>query len=119
MWSEKKLRLVSNIILESGLSSLTQTDSRFFIWECNNMHSPVHLKDPFLDYLEEISNLYKKNYNLNDQIEIKDEKRTLEWVIGRLWNCTDIMPRSTLEYFDLTAGMTYALFVRKMKTGEI
>ena len=82
------------------------------------MHLGNHLREPFLDYLEEISGHPQINYNLKDQIEIKGKKRTLEWIIGRLWNCTDIMPRSTLEYFDLTAGMKYSQFVRKMKTGE-
>jgi hypothetical protein len=59
-------------------------------------HAPGHLRQAFLDYLDERDN----HPSLDDAIEAGTEDRTLRWLIGQLWNCSDILPsgsRMTLK----------------------
>lgn len=37
------------------------------------------------------------------------------WLIGQLWNCTDIVPCSTLSAWGLPRGSNYAVLVRELK----
>ena len=37
------------------------------------------------------------------------------WVIGQLWNCTDILPGVMCWELDLPPGSTYAVAVRKLR----
>jgi hypothetical protein len=38
------------------------------------------------------------------------------WLIGQLWNCTDIMPSTLCNVLDLPQGSSYAMGVRKFKS---
>jgi hypothetical protein len=48
---------------------------------------------------------------------IDGEPVDLEWLIGQLWNCTDIMPSGYDDIYglDLESNCTYAQAVRKIK----
>lgn len=71
------------------------------------MHKPGFLREAFTDYIE---------FTEWDQkfIEIDGEEKPLKWLIGQLWNCTDVMPGSACDAIDLSRGSTYARAVRKL-----
>ena len=95
-------------------------------------HAPGHLRDAFeratdLKIWEPICNWYE-NLGNDDAICFYDPNKqawwdnlTLRdrglWLIGQLWNCTDIMPRTLCGVLDLSTASTYAIGVRKLRAG--
>lgn len=75
-------------------------------------HAPGHLRDAFEDWFE--SDEADTVYLSGDHTD-PDSARHLNWLIGQLWNCTDIMPDNLCSYLDLTRGSTYAQGVRRVK----
>ena len=71
-------------------------------------HAPGHLRDALLAYLDEDTD--------SDTVTVgyKERKMPLRWLIGQLWNCTDVMPGEYCAMLGLTQGSTYAQAVRKM-----
>ncbi len=53
-------------------------------------HAPGYLREAFLDWLEEAH----AGNELPAQVEMQDDgrQRPISWLLGRLWNCTDILP---------------------------
>jgi hypothetical protein len=45
-------------------------------------------------------------------LSLKEKGR---WLIGQLWNCTDIMPSVYCDILELNLGSTYAMAVRKLR----
>ena len=92
-------------------------------------HAPGHLRDAFADALDiKTSESPAKWYeNLNaDTISFDDPKMQKRWkslsprdkgiwLIGQLWNCTDIMPSGLCDTLDLHPGSTYASGVRNLR----
>lgn len=66
-------------------------------------HSPGHLRDAFLEYLE------------TGQVVIDEVERPIKWLLGQLWNCTDVLPRDDCYMLDIPCGSTYAQAVRGVK----
>jgi hypothetical protein len=73
-------------------------------------HAPGHLRDAFLEYLDEGSE--------SDTVVVGEEERVvpLRWLIGQLWNCTDVLPSEYCSMLELEQGSTYAQAVRKIAT---
>ena len=69
-------------------------------------HAPGHLRDALLEYLDEGSDL--------DTVVVGEEERIvpLRWLVGQLWNCTDVLPQEYCAMFDIRQGSTYAKAVR-------
>ncbi|UCC38765.1 MAG: hypothetical protein JSV96_13205 [Candidatus Aminicenantes bacterium] len=63
-------------------------------------HAPGYLRDAFHEYLE------------TEQVVIDEVERPIKWLIGQLWNCTDIMPSEYCSLLDIPSGSTYAQAVR-------
>ncbi len=61
-------------------------------------HAPGNLREPLLDYL----------------LDGEGEPNQVRWLIGQLWNCTDIVPGDCCTELDIGQGSTYAQAVRKM-----
>lgn len=78
-------------------------------------HAPGHLRDAFVEYLD--SEQYQDG-KLDITVLVGEEEREkpLRWLLGQLWNCTDIMPSEVCSIVDLRAGSTYAMGVRKVAT---
>ena len=70
-------------------------------------HAPGHLRDAFCVWIEE------ENSSLT--IKLDDELQPLIWLLGQLWNCTDILPVTCCDELEISQGSTYAMAVRKIK----
>ena len=53
-------------------------------------HSPGYLRDAFLYWLEANE---ERDFVI---VGWNEEKKPIRWLIGQLWNCTDIMPSGSL-----------------------
>lgn len=73
------------------------------------MHLGGHLRDAFLEFLD--SDTPASEFTM----EHNGKERSLEWLLGKLWNCTDILPGGYCSHLDLHRGSTYAQAVRSMK----
>jgi len=85
-------------------------------------YAPGHLREAFLDYLGVGPNDFDgfEGYPNRDTVVVGDEqeKKPLRWLLGQLWNCTDVMPSEACEVLNLVPGSTYAQGVRKVAWGE-
>ena len=86
-------------------------------------HAPGHLRDAFLEWLEESIGL-SANHPLPLTVTIDDEPRPVAWLFGQLWNCSYVLPRQAFdEVNDILASenapaidrQTYAAAVRALK----
>ena len=71
-------------------------------------HAPGHLRDWFINYVE--------TGELDE--EMVEQGRTLRWLFGQLWNCSDIMPGIDCDELDLPRGSTYARAVRSLRVRD-
>jgi hypothetical protein len=67
-------------------------------------HAPGQLRDWLLNYVE-----------TGELDEMTDKGLTLRWLIGRLWNCTDILPGWAHHELGLSGRSTYACAVRFLR----
>ena len=69
-------------------------------------HASGHLRDALLEYLNEGSDL--------NTVVVGEQKRIvpLRWLVGQLWNCTDVLPQEYCAMLDIRQGSTYAKAVR-------
>jgi hypothetical protein len=67
-------------------------------------HAPGHLREAFIESL----------YNDDPMVEVDDIQRSIEWLCGQLWNCSDIMPGEDCDAIELPQGSTYAKAARKI-----
>ena len=72
-------------------------------------HAPGHLREALEVYLE------IEDEEAMKEIFYEPEGKTLEWLLGQLWNCTDVMPYSLCDLLDLSQGSSYAQGVRRAK----
>jgi hypothetical protein len=72
-------------------------------------HAPDYLRTVFQEYLEAGEE--------TDTVEIEhtDERQPLRWLIGQLWDCTDVLPSAYCALLDLPQGNTYAQAVRQLR----
>jgi hypothetical protein len=71
-------------------------------------HSQGHLRGMFMGYL-----FYYHSYSGREKPDLLG--MTIEQVIGKLWNCTDILPAEGCSLLGIPQGSTYAIAVRKFK----
>ena len=76
-------------------------------------HAPGHLREGFQVYLEKLDEGSPPN-----KLRIGYGRRlvSLNWLLGQLWNCTDVMPGECCQILDMDQGSTYAQAVRKVKS---
>jgi transcriptional regulator with XRE-family HTH domain len=86
-------------------------------------HAPGHLRDGFLQWLEESLDL-RPEAPLQPTVEINGEPRPISWLLGQLWNCTDTLPRHAYdsindmlerEHLPPIDRQTYAAAVRALR----
>jgi hypothetical protein len=75
-------------------------------------HAPGHIREAFLEYLE-------THWYHDDDVDVVqvgwDEKpKPLRWLLGQLWNCTDVLPRDYSELFDDRGVGTYGIAAREV-----
>jgi hypothetical protein len=90
-------------------------------------HAPGHLRDAFETALVESGEFSDNWYDQlgNEQPILFNDAKLQEswdnfspkergrWLIGQLWNCTDIMPSNLCSNLDLPSGSTFAKGARK------
>lgn len=69
-------------------------------------HAPGHLRDAFLECLE--------NWAEGQKMPER-ERLTFRELTGKLWNCTDIMPGSECDLLDIPTGSTFAQAAREIR----
>lgn len=70
-------------------------------------HAPGYLRDAFQEWLDED--------DAPDWVEIDGEKHPVDYLLGKLWNSTDVLPASYCQNLDIPQGSTYAQAARKIK----
>lgn len=71
-------------------------------------HAPGHYRDAFWDWVDAgMPSTLRFGWD--------NEEKSATWLIGQLWNCSDIMPCNGCEELELPLGSTYARAVRLMK----
>ena len=87
-------------------------------------HAPGHLREALEDYLESDDPLSRpwnkpREYLLTEKIVLsvfKGEKEvSLNWLLGQLWNCTDVLPADYCEILGIKHGSSFAQAVRFIK----
>ncbi|WP_125206364.1 hypothetical protein [Capsulimonas corticalis] len=53
-------------------------------------------------------------------VEVGGEDKPIRWLLGRLWNCTDVLAAVYCQNLEIPVGSTYAVAVRDVmsKLGE-
>jgi hypothetical protein len=67
-------------------------------------HAPDHLREALETLIE----------TGDGTAEVGGSQRPARWVVGQLWNCTDILPRVYCDEADLPPGSTYAQAARRI-----
>lgn len=73
-------------------------------------HKPNHLRDALQGYLD--SDDSAADFVVEDD---NGEQRSLAWLLGQLWHCTDVAPWDLCDLLGLPRGSTYAQAVRQLK----
>ncbi len=82
-------------------------------------HAPGHFREAFLRHLEKVS-LLDEDEPIPEYVEVgyEENERPLKWLLGHLWDCTDILPGDACLLLGMSRGSTYAQAVRKIAAGE-
>lgn len=89
-------------------------------------HAPGHLRETLEDYLESdnpLSRPYNKprQHLLTEKIALsgweEGKEVSLSWLLGQLWNCTDVLPADYCEILEIKHGSSFAQAVRFIKDG--
>ncbi len=78
-------------------------------------HAPGHLREAFEEWAYDLDTPSGDAALRQEVVMHNGRMRTLDWLIGRLWNCTDVMPGSLCDQLDMLSGSSYAQGVRSMK----
>jgi hypothetical protein len=73
------------------------------------MHARSFLREALQEYLD--SETPAEAFRVEDQ----GKQKTLDWLLGQLWNSTDTLPVDYRDQLDLRRGSTYAQAVRLLK----
>ena len=86
-------------------------------------HAPGHLREAFLSWLQECLDR-PGDAPLPQTVEVGDPPRSISWLLGQLWNCTDTLPRYEYdqindwlesEWAEKIDRQTYAAAARALK----
>ncbi len=78
-------------------------------------HAPEHLRDALHHF---VNHYWLSSNPLPDMIYVYGERQSLTWLLGQLWNCTDVLPDRYAQALDLERGTSYARAVRKIAQEE-
>ena len=76
-------------------------------------HAPGHLRKALLDWLDDWPDSESPG-----PARVGEQDRPIKWLLGKLWNCTDILPsisRNTLAWGGIENVWTYAQAVRALR----
>jgi hypothetical protein len=58
---------------------------------------------------------YQAGGGLRVKVSVGGQGKTVGWLMGQLWFCTDILPAEYCKIADMPAGSTYAQVVRTLR----
>ena len=73
-------------------------------------HAPQDVRDAFCEMVEKT---FKHD---GMKVDVGGDLRAVKWVLGQLWNCTDIMPGYCCDELDLRGKGTYAAGARLLRS---
>jgi len=76
-------------------------------------HAPEFLRAAFQEYLDQ----HEADLFTGATVDVDGEPRSLPWLIGQLWNCSDTLPAHCWGSLDGRPG-TYAQAVRILRSWE-
>jgi hypothetical protein len=81
------------------------------------MHKPGHLRDAFVDLVEEgeTDMFFFNQLDKQAGFENMDADDQLWWLSGQLWNCTDCLPSNVCDDLDMPTGSSYAQAARLIR----
>lgn len=74
-------------------------------------HAPHDLREALHEF---INHYWLSGNPLPPIVYVSGVPKSLTWLLGQLWNCTDLLPGRYAEALQLGAGVTYACAVRKI-----
>lgn len=78
-------------------------------------HAPGHLREAFAIWVDEGCSAPLVDVDADGNHIFYDEKpRSIRWLMGQLWHCSDIMPRDLCDELDMERGSTYAMAVHRL-----
>ena len=85
-------------------------------------HLSGHLRNAFIELVDSF-NVERDEITLQTKLEVEELEKSVNWLLGQLWNCTDIMPAFTCEalndvcdiHHEIKQGSTYAQGARFLK----
>jgi transcriptional regulator with XRE-family HTH domain len=86
-------------------------------------HAPGHLRDAFLAWVQDCFH-QPDEVPLPQTVVVGETERPVSWLLGQLWNCTDILPSGEFDQINdwlIAEGLpridrqTYAAAVRALK----
>jgi hypothetical protein len=66
---------------------------------------PVELRSAFQTWVQD---------HPDETVQIYGEERSIEWLTGQLWHCTDVLPESSCNALELPRGSTYGQAARQV-----
>lgn len=70
-------------------------------------HAPGHLREALIEYISDVDGPV-------GIVDVEGQEKPLRWLLGQLWNCTDIMPSMFCGSVPVYQGSTYGRAVREM-----
>jgi hypothetical protein len=77
--------------------------------------APRKLREAFVDWAYERNSLDEGGSLRQQAVFHKGKLHNLNWLIGRLWECTEPMPVYLCEQLAMESGSTYAQGVRSVR----
>ena len=58
-------------------------------------HAAGHLREAFCDFVDEW--YAAKEGEVVDTVNVDDKPRPVKWLLGQLWNCSDVLPGDVVQ----------------------
>jgi hypothetical protein len=71
-------------------------------------HAPGHLREAFVEWVEGGAD----PTGVSVEVGYVEQVRPVRWIVGQLWNCTDVLPWYACDGLDIPRGSSYAQAVR-------
>ena len=89
-------------------------------------HAPGYLRDALIDALQESWAVKREWWELTDISFFNpsqqlwwhrlDQRHRALWVLGQLWNCTDVVPNGTCDFVAIRRGSSFATLARYLRS---
>lgn len=71
-------------------------------------HAPDHVKIAFCDWLAQGQG--------GRFVKVGGQQETIEWLLGQLWYCMDVLPDKACAALEMPQGSTYAAAIQELRS---